>query len=100
MSLGVAIHLYIANCSMENKCFFNSDGDWLIVPQEGGLRLETELGLLPLQPGHIAVVPRGIKFRVKLLDEKARGYICEVHILLYLQFQLLHVCGTGIFWTF
>ncbi|EME29474.1 homogentisate 1,2-dioxygenase [Galdieria sulphuraria] len=76
---GVAIHLYIANCSMENKCFFNSDGDWLIVPQEGGLRIQTELGLLPLRPGHIAVIPRGVKFRVELLDGKARGYICEVY---------------------
>lgn len=73
--------MYAANRSMENKCFFNSDGDWLIVPQEGGLRIQTELGLLPLQPGHIAVIPRGIKFQVILLDDKARGYICEVGLL-------------------
>eukprot|EP00871_Galdieria_phlegrea_P005251 jgi/Galph1/5727/GphlegSOOS_G4406.1 len=76
---GVAVYVYTANRSMENKCIFNSDGDWLVVPQEGSLCLQTELGLLPLRPGHVAVIPRGLKFRVELRDSKARGYMCEVY---------------------
>src|SRR6185437_11240402 len=32
---------------------------------------------LELKPCEIAVIPRGIKFQVKLPDNKARGYICE-----------------------
>ena len=27
---GVAIHVYTCNKSMQNKCFYNSDGDFLI----------------------------------------------------------------------
>jgi homogentisate 1,2-dioxygenase len=74
---GAAIHLYSANTSMSNKFFYNSDGDFLIVPQQGGLRFKTELGVLDVKPGEIIVIPRGIKFQVLLLDNNARGYICE-----------------------
>jgi homogentisate 1,2-dioxygenase len=50
----------------------------LIVPQEGDLLLETELGRLHLQPREVAVVPRGVRFRVRLPEGKpARGYVCE-----------------------
>lgn len=77
MNEGSAIHLYCANRSMENKFFYNADGDFLIVPQEGGLRFKTELGCLDVGPGEIAVIPRGIKYQVQLLQDKARGYICE-----------------------
>jgi homogentisate 1,2-dioxygenase len=75
---GVSIHLYRANASMQ-RAFFNADGEWLLVPQQGRLRIVTELGLLDLQPQEIAVLPRGMKFRVELLDASARGYICENH---------------------
>ena len=74
---GAAIYLYAANESMTNSYFYNADGDLLIVPQEGGLHLKTELGKLDIQPGEIAVIQRGIKFQVILKDKKARGYICE-----------------------
>jgi homogentisate 1,2-dioxygenase len=74
---GAAIHLYAANASMPQHFFYNADGELLIVPQEGGLRFKTELGILEIQPGEIAVIPRGIKFQVLLLDKKARGYVCE-----------------------
>jgi homogentisate 1,2-dioxygenase len=77
MLTGAAIHLYTATTSMKDCYFYNADGDFLIVPQEGGLRFKTELGVLDIQPGEIAVIPRGIKFQVILLNEKARGYICE-----------------------
>lgn len=74
---GAAIHLYHANSSMQNEYFYNSDGELLIVPQEGKLRFITEFGIFDLTPGEIAVIPRGIKFQVQLLEDKARGYVCE-----------------------
>jgi homogentisate 1,2-dioxygenase len=75
--LGCGIYLYAANRSMQNCCFYSADGELLIVPQLGRLRLATELGLLDIEPQEIAVIPRGVRFRVELLDESARGYICE-----------------------
>ncbi len=74
---GAAIHLYAINESMQNEFFYNADGEFLIVPEEGGLLFKTELGWLDVAPGEIAVIPRGIKYQVMLRDEKARGYICE-----------------------
>ena len=38
----------------------------LIVPQDGELLLETELGRLHVQPHEVALVPRGVRFRVRL----------------------------------
>ena len=75
--LGCGIHLYAANQSMRSRYFYSADGELLIVPQLGRLRLATELGLLDIEPQEIAVIPRGIRFRVELLDDAARGYICE-----------------------
>jgi homogentisate 1,2-dioxygenase len=75
---GVSIYVYSANRSMQ-RAFFNADGEWLIVPQQGRLRITTELGLLDIEPQEIAVLPRGLKFNVELLDGAARGYICENH---------------------
>ncbi len=74
---GIAIHLYLANRSMTERVFFDADGELLLVPQEGALRLVTEFGLLGLAPGEIAVIPRGARFRVELLADTARGYVCE-----------------------
>ncbi len=74
---GAAIHLYAATKSMENCFFYNADGDFLIVPQEGKLIINTEFGIIDLKPSEIAVIPRGIKFQVSLPENKARGYICE-----------------------
>ncbi len=74
---GVAIHVYSANRSMEGLYWYNADGELLVVPQMGRLLFHTELGRIALAPGEIAVIPRGIKFRVQLLDESARGYVCE-----------------------
>ena len=74
---GVAIHIYTANASMEHRFFYSADGELLIVPQLGSLLLQTELGVLHVAPGEIAVIPRGIKFRVELEDKEVRGYICE-----------------------
>ncbi|MGA1125874.1 MAG: homogentisate 1,2-dioxygenase [bacterium] len=74
---GIAVHLYLANQSMQGRYFYNADGELLIVPQSGKLRIHTECGILQVVPREICVIPRGMKFRVELLDEKARGYICE-----------------------
>ena len=74
---GVGIHVYAANRPMRDRVFADADGELLIVPQEGRLLLRTELGLLDVLPGELAVVPRGIKFQVELPDGTARGYACE-----------------------
>lgn len=74
---GIGIHLYAANRSMENRYFYNADGEMLLVPQIGRLRIATELGVLEIEPQEIAVIPRGVRFRVELLDDTARGYVCE-----------------------
>ncbi len=74
---GVSINLYAANRSMKDRYFYNADGEMLIVPQQGRLRLATELGLIDIEPCEIAVIPRGVRFRVELLDSSARGYMLE-----------------------
>ncbi len=74
---GVAIHIYRATLSMEQRVFYDADDELLIVPQAGRLLLATELGVIEAGPGVTAVVPRGVKFGVELLDESARGHVCE-----------------------
>ena len=74
---GCGIHLYAANRSMVDRFFYNADGELLIVPQQGRLRFSTELGQIDVEPQEIIVIPRGLRFRVELLDENARGYVCE-----------------------
>jgi homogentisate 1,2-dioxygenase len=74
---GVGIHLYAANRSMDGRYFYDADGELLLVPERGALIVRTELGIIDVKPGEIAVVPRGAKFRVELAGADARGYICE-----------------------
>ena len=74
---GIAIHIYAANASMTDRFFYNADGEMLFVPQQGRLRLITEMGAVEASPNQIAVVPRGIKFRAELPDGPSRGYVCE-----------------------
>jgi homogentisate 1,2-dioxygenase len=62
---------------MSDRYFYSADGEMLLVPQLGRLRLVTELGLLHVAPNEVAVVPRGIRFKVELPDGPSRGYICE-----------------------
>ena len=77
MQAGLAIHLYAANASMQDRFFYSADGEFLIVPQMGKLRIHTELGILDVASGEICVIPRGVKYRVVLLEKEAHGYICE-----------------------
>lgn len=76
---GLSIHIYTANASMKQKCFYNSDGDFLIVPQEGDLRIQTELGWIEVHPNEICVIQRGIRFSVHLKNGPIRGYILEIY---------------------
>ncbi|MHA3794494.1 homogentisate 1,2-dioxygenase [Sphingomonas sp. YL-JM2C] len=75
---GVTAYRYAANRSME-RVFYSADGEWLFVPHEGRHRFVTECGVLELGPGEICVIPRGMKFRLELHDDMAKGYICENH---------------------
>lgn len=74
---GCAVHVYRATRSMTGRVFTDADGELVIVPQQGNIELQTELGRLGVAPGSIAVVPRGMKFRVQLLGDEARGYVAE-----------------------
>jgi homogentisate 1,2-dioxygenase len=75
---GVAVHLYRASKSMANRVFVDADGEMLIIPQQGALRVMTELGILELEPGWVGLVPRGVRFRVEV-DGESRGYVAENH---------------------
>ncbi|KAF9069606.1 homogentisate 1,2-dioxygenase [Rhodocollybia butyracea] len=75
---GLAVHMYLANSSMGRKAFCNADGDMLILPQQGRLDIQTEFGKLMVRPGELAVIQRGMKFKVKLPDGPSRGYIQEI----------------------
>jgi homogentisate 1,2-dioxygenase len=74
---GCAMHVYAANESMTDRFFYDADGELLIAPELGTLFVHTELGILDVAPGEICVIPRGIKFRVELETDAARGYVCE-----------------------
>ncbi|QXJ21127.1 homogentisate 1,2-dioxygenase [Actinomadura graeca] len=74
---GVAIHMYLATRPMDREYFVNADGEMLLVPESGRLRIATELGVLDVGQGEIAVIPRGIRFKVGLPDGTARGYVLE-----------------------
>jgi homogentisate 1,2-dioxygenase len=73
---GVAVHIYRANRSMTNRTFATADGELMLVPQQGALELFTELGKLEVKPGEIALIPRGLRFKVGVKGA-TRGYLCE-----------------------
>lgn len=74
---GLAVHIYTATKSMDKKAFYNSDGDMLIVAQQGTLTIQTEFGWLEVVPNEIAIIPRGVKMSVKI-SEFSRGYVLEI----------------------
>jgi homogentisate 1,2-dioxygenase len=75
--VGCGIHVYAANRSMQGRFFYDADAELLIVPEQGRLHIATELGVLEIKPQEIALIPRGIRFRVDLPDGEARGYVAE-----------------------
>jgi homogentisate 1,2-dioxygenase len=72
---GVAVHGYPATASM-TAALSNADGELLIVPQLGTLALVTEFGVFTVAPRQIALIPRGVRFRV-VVDGPSRGYVAE-----------------------
>jgi homogentisate 1,2-dioxygenase len=74
---GMASHVLLVTQSMVREHFFNADGEMLIVAQQGNLRLRSEFGVIDIEPGEVAVIPRGVIFRAELIDGPARAYVCE-----------------------
>ncbi len=77
MQAGIGVHVYACNRSMQERFFYDADGELLLVPQDGALELATEFGVVDVKPGEIALLPRGVRFQVRLKDAAARGYVCE-----------------------
>ncbi|MDB6180841.1 homogentisate 1,2-dioxygenase [Paracoccus fistulariae] len=75
--VGMASHIYLVTRSMQDEYFFSADSELLVVPQEGRLRFCTELGIIDLEPKEIAIIPRGMVYRVEVLEGPARGFVCE-----------------------
>lgn len=75
--VGMASHVYLVTESMENDYFYSADSEMLVVPQAGRLRFYTELGVIDIAPKEIAIIPRGLVYRVDLIDGPARGFVCE-----------------------
>jgi homogentisate 1,2-dioxygenase len=73
---GLAVHVYRASRSMDERYFYSADGELMFVPQQGALKIFSELGILEVSPGEISVIPRGVKFKV-MLEKPVRGYLCE-----------------------
>ena len=77
--VGMAAHIYVATNSMDNEYFYSADSELLIVPQEGQLRFFTEMGIIDLEPQEIAIIPRGLLFKVDIINGPARGFVCEYY---------------------
>ena len=75
--VGMASHIYLVTESMVDDYFFSADSELLVVPQEGRLRFATELGIIDLEPKEIAIIPRGLVYRVEVLEGPCRGFVCE-----------------------
>lgn len=75
--VGMAAHVYVFNDDMADDYFCNADAEMLFVPQTGGIRVKTEMGVIEVEPTEICVVPRGMMFKVEQTEGPARGYLCE-----------------------
>lgn len=76
---GFALHSYVATKDMVDVALYDADGDLMILPDTGRLRLQSELGWLEVGPGQLAVIPRGLVFSVALVDGPARGFVGETY---------------------
>jgi homogentisate 1,2-dioxygenase len=74
---GMGALAFVATRSMGRRALVNADAEMLLVPQQGRLLVTTELGRMEVAPGSIALLPRGMAFKVDPLDVPARGYVCE-----------------------
>ena len=75
--VGMASHVSLVTNSMVDAYFFSADSELLVVPQQGRLRFCTELGIIDLEPQEIAILPRGLVYRVEVLEGPCRGFVCE-----------------------
>lgn len=75
---GMAIYQYMCANSMNDTSMYNSDGEFLFVPQQGVLQIQTEVGRFLVHPNEIIVIPRGFVFTVDI-NSAARGYVLEVY---------------------
>lgn len=77
--VGMATHVYAFSEDMVDDYFFNADAELMFIPESGGLQIFTELGVIDVAPLEIAIVPRGMMFKIaKSADAPyARGYLCE-----------------------
>jgi homogentisate 1,2-dioxygenase len=75
---GVSAHVVLCNRSMDRRAFVNSDGELLVVPQQGRLVVATECGRLEVGPGEVLLLPRGMAFSVAV-DGATVAYVCENH---------------------
>ena len=77
---GLGIWVWSVCQDMKPRTAFSSiDGDLLIIPQAGALDIQTELGKLLVRQNEIAVIPRGVRYRVTLPAGPARGFSCELY---------------------
>ncbi len=74
---GLAVHVLRMTQPMTDQGFLNADGEMMIVPEQGHVRITTEMGVLQVGPGEIAIVPRGMMMRADPVDGPVRGYVCE-----------------------
>ena len=76
----LAVWLFNVSKDMpEHSAFSSLDGDSLVIIQSGALDIQTELGKLVVRQNEIAVIPRGVRYRVSLPAGPTRGYVCEVY---------------------
>ncbi len=73
---GLAVHLYSCDSSMNQSVYANHDGELIILPEQGTLKIKTEMGQLIVAPLEIAVIPKGIKFQIHV-EGSSRGYVGE-----------------------
>jgi len=74
---GMSANVLFITQSMAREHFYNADGEFLVVAQQGKIRFRTEFGVIDIEPGEICVIPRGVIFRVELIDGPVRAYVCE-----------------------
>ena len=77
IQVGMASHIYLVTQSMVDEYFYSADSELLVVPQQGRLRFCTELGVIDVEPKEIAILPRGLVYRVEVLDGPCHGFVCE-----------------------
>ena len=75
--VGMATSLYTVTSSMDKRVLINADAEMMIVPQSGAMEIFTEMGRIPVSPGQITVIPRGMMAKYRISGDHASGYICE-----------------------